>query len=91
MTYEHISREHGITIRVGDPVRHKEIGCNGMVIAPRPKARDEVRVQWCDSPYAARIASLECFQVITTEQPGDLLYLDLPVTAQLPEIGGETA
>jgi hypothetical protein len=77
MTYEHISREHGIAIRVGDPVRHKEMGLDGEILAPGPYYPGLVRVRWPDC--------------ITSEVPTDLLYLDLPVTAQLPEIGGEAA
>jgi hypothetical protein len=90
MTYEHVSREHGITIRVGDPVRHKEIGCNGRIVGPRPKAPDQVRVKWIDAPHHVRAVS-SIAEPITTEEPGDLIYLDLPVGAQLPEIGGEAA
>jgi hypothetical protein len=79
MTYEQISRQYGITIRVGARIQHRDTGCTGEVVGPRPKARKFVRVKYDHKR-----------EPIVTD-PRRLLYLDLPISAQLPEIGGEAA
>ena len=71
MTYDSISRQYGITIRVGDRIRHRSTGCEGEVVGPRPKARKFVRVK-----YAHKAETVIC-------DPRELVYLDAPVSAQL--------